>query len=39
MVPDTEAATLLPLLRRQVRRGSQVGSNALPTYTGVAAKG
>jgi len=39
VVPDTDAATLLGLLRRQVRRGSTVCSDAWPIYTGVAAKG
>jgi len=39
VVPDLAARTLYPLIRRQVRRGSVVCSDTLPTYTGIAAKG
>ncbi|MFQ5946566.1 MAG: IS1595 family transposase [Anaerolineae bacterium] len=39
VVPDLAAQTLLPLIRRQVRLGSVVCSDTLPTYTGIAAKG
>lgn len=39
VVPDLEAATLLPLIRRRVHPGSIVCSDTLRTYTGIAAKG
>ncbi len=39
IVPDVEAETLLPLIRRRVRRGSIVCSDTWLSYTGVAAKG
>ena len=39
VVPDLAAQTLFPLIRRQVRLGSIVCSDTLPTYTGIAAKG
>ena len=39
VVPDLAARTVYPLIRRQVRRGSVVCSDTLPTYTGIAAKG
>jgi transposase len=39
VVPDLAAQTLFPLIRRQVRLGSVVCSDTLPTYTGIAAKG
>jgi transposase len=39
VVPDVKARTLLPLLRRRVRRGSVVCSDTWDSYTGVAAKG
>jgi transposase-like protein len=39
MVPNVEANTLLPLLRKQVATGSIVCSDTFRSYTGVAAKG
>jgi len=39
VVPDVTARTLLPLLRRRVRRGAVVCSDTWTRYTGVAAKG
>ena len=39
VVPDVAARTLLPLLRRRVRRGAIVCSDTLTSYTGVAAQG
>ena len=39
IVPDVEAKTLLPLIRRRVRRGSIVCSDTWLSYTGIAAKG
>jgi transposase-like protein len=39
VVPDLSAQTLWPLIRRQVRRGSIVCTDALRTYTGIATKG
>ncbi len=39
VVPDVEANTLLPLIRRRVRRGSIVCSDTWLSYTGIAAKG
>lgn len=39
VVPDVEARTLLPLIRRRVRRGSVVCSDTWKSYTGVAANG
>ncbi len=39
VVPDVEAKTLLPLIRRRVRRGSVVCSDTWRSYTGIAAKG
>ena len=39
VVPDLAAQALFPLIRRQVRLGSVVCSDTLPTYTGIAAKG
>ena len=38
-MPDVEAKTLLPLIRRRVRRGSIVCSDTWLSYTGFAAKG
>lgn len=38
-MPDVEAKTLLPLIRRRVRRGSIVCSDTWLSYTGIAAKG
>ncbi|MFQ5684937.1 MAG: transposase [Candidatus Binatia bacterium] len=38
-MPDVEAQTFLPLIRRRVRRGSIVCSDTWLNYTGVAAKG
>ena len=39
MVDDVEAATLLPLIRKQVRKGSTVCSDTFRSYTGVATQG
>ncbi|MFQ6030039.1 MAG: IS1595 family transposase [Dehalococcoidia bacterium] len=39
VVPDVEAQTLLPLIRRRVKRGSIVCSDTWLSYTGIAAKG
>ena len=39
IVPDVEANTLMPLLRKRVARGSIVCSDTFPSYTGVAARG
>ena len=39
LVDDVEAATLLPLIRRQVRKGSTVCSDTFRSYTGVAMQG
>ena len=39
IVDDVEAATLLPLIRRQVRKGSIVCSDTFRSYTGVATQG
>jgi len=39
VVPNVEANTLLPLLRKQVATGSIVCSDTFRSYTGVAAKG
>jgi transposase-like protein len=39
VVPDLSAQTLWPLIRRHVRRGSVVCTDALRTYTGIATKG
>jgi transposase len=39
IVPDVQAHTLLPLLRRRVRRGSIVCSDTWKSYTGIAARG
>ncbi len=39
VVPDGEAQTLLPLIRRRVKRGSVVCSDTWRSYTGIAAKG
>jgi transposase len=39
IVPNVEAKTLLPLLRKRVARGSIVCSDTFRSYTGVAAKG
>jgi len=39
IVPDVQAQTLLPLLRRRVTPGSIVCSDTWKSYTGVAAKG
>lgn len=39
VVPDVAARTLLPLIRRRVKRGSVVCSDTWTSYTGVAAKG
>jgi transposase len=39
VVPDVEAQTLLPLIRRRVKRGSVVCSDTWKSYTGVAANG
>ena len=39
VVPDVAARTLVPLIRRRVRRGSIVCSDTWTSYTGVAAKG
>ena len=39
VVPDLAIRTLFPLIRRQVRRGSIVCTDALRLYTGIAANG
>ncbi len=39
VVPNVEAKTLLPLLRKQVATGSIVCSDTFKSYTGVAARG
>jgi transposase len=39
IVPNVEAKTLLPLIRRRVKRGSTVYSDTWRGYTGIAAKG
>ena len=39
VVPDVEAQTLLPLIRRRVKRGSVVCSDTWKSYTGIAANG
>ena len=39
IVPNVEAKTLLPLLRKRVARGSIVCSDTFRSYTGIAAKG
>ena len=39
VVPDLAMRTVCPLIRRQVRRGSVVCTDALHLYTGIAAKG
>ena len=39
VVPDVEANTLIPLLRKRVAVGSTVCSDTFRSYTGVAAKG
>lgn len=39
IVPDVEAKTLLPLIRRRVKRGSIVCSDTWKSYTGIAATG
>lgn len=39
VVPDIQAKTILPLLRRQVKAGSEVCSDTWQGYTGVAARG
>ena len=39
VVPDVEANTLMPLLRKRVAKGSIVCSDTFRSYTGVAARG
>lgn len=39
IVPDVEAATLQPLIKNRVRRGSIVCSDTWKAYTGIASKG
>ena len=39
VVPDVAASTLLPLLKKQVAKGSTVCSDTFKSYTGVAARG
>ena len=39
VVPNVEANTLMPLLRKQVAKGSIVCSDTFRSYTGVAARG
>jgi transposase len=39
IVPDVEAETLLPLIKKKVKRGSIVYSDTWKGYTGIAAKG
>lgn len=39
VVPNVEAKTLLPLLKKRVRRGSIVCTDTFKSYTGVAARG
>ena len=39
VVPDVEARTLLPLIKRRVAKGSLVCSDTFRSYTGVAARG
>jgi transposase-like protein len=39
VVHDVEAKTLIPLIRRRVKRGSTICSDTWKSYTGIAAKG
>ncbi len=39
VVPDVEAKTLMPLIRRRVKQGSIICSDTWKSYTGIAAKG
>ena len=39
VVPDVEAKTLMPLIRRRIKRGSVICSDTWKSYTGIAAKG
>lgn len=39
VVPDVEARTLMPLIRRRIKRGSVICSDTWKSYTGIAAKG
>ncbi|MDH5202780.1 MAG: IS1595 family transposase [Nitrospirota bacterium] len=39
IVPDVEAATLSPLIKQRVKRGSTICSDTWKSYTGIAAKG
>ncbi len=39
LVDDVEAATLLPLIRKQVKKGSTVCSDTFRSYTGIATQG
>ena len=39
VVPDVEAKTLMPLIRRRVKKGSTICSDTWKSYTGIAAKG
>ena len=39
VVPNVEAETLLPLINKQVKRGSVICSDTWKSYTGIAAKG
>jgi transposase-like protein len=39
IVPNVEAATLIPLIKQRVKRGSTICSDTWKSYTGIAAKG
>lgn len=39
VVPDVEAKTLMPLIAKQIKRGSIICSDTWKSYTGIAARG